>query len=92
MRHLNTVSLGGRGLFAAALAALLLLAGCGATVVTKPDGTKIELRPPYEFDVTSNTVVVSPGVISASERVIDKGTDKAFDRLQKLAEKANKPQ
>lgn len=91
MRHLNTVSLGGRGLLAAALAALLLSA-CTPTVITKPDGTKIELRAPHEYNVTSNTVVMSPALIEASERVIDKGTDKAFDRLQKLAEKANKPQ
>lgn len=89
MKRLNTVAMGGWAVMALAAS---FLAGCGATVVTKPDGTKIELKPPYEYDVTSNTVVVSPGVISASERVIDKGTDKAFDRLQKLAEKANKPQ
>lgn len=67
------------------LTGLFLFTGC-ATLVPTPHGN-IKLYPPYDYNVTSGTVTLNPYAVDKAAQLLESGSDKVLDRLQKLAEK-----
>lgn len=67
----------------AVVASAVFLTGCVTQVPTKHG--VIKLYPPYDYDVKNERVTMNEHLINKGAELLEKGSDKALDRIQKIA-------